>query len=191
MADHLEPSNVVVSRATPTSSEPSSEAKMISAAMKAWCETYPDFGDVVSPLKAKLYHRALADVPAPILAEALKRATQVSTRFPVPGDITAHVEAIRSERRSEQRRNEDCPLCGGSGWRAFVIRDGRRIQPPTGDQDDPRLPGDRSAAAPCSCRPSPEPELLRSPSTPLPGPPCGLTPLAAAALASTNLEASL
>jgi hypothetical protein len=119
---------------------------MISAALKAWCETYPDFGDVVSPRKAKLYHRALSAIPAAILGEALKRATQICKRFPVPGDVLEHAEAIRCERRADtQRRNADCPACDGTGW---VYCAGGGVKP-------------------CHCRPAP-PEL-KSPRTPVAG----------------------
>lgn len=147
--DHLALSSVGDLKVSPTSIEPSLGARMINLALKRWCETFPDWGDVVSPQKAKLYERALSDVPTPILAEALKRTTRVAKRFPVPGDVNDHVEAIRAEKATEKRKNANCPRCEGTGWRYA-------------DPDNAR-----AGVKPCDCRPAP-PELA-SPRTPVEG----------------------
>lgn len=124
---------------------------MLSAALQAWCEMFPDYGETVSTIQAKLYARTLDDVPPKLLSAGLKLATQECTRFPLPGDVLKAVDRVRAEHGQQvatKRLARQCEACDGAGWVSVTIRG-------------------VSAVKPCHCRPAPPREQLRSPQTPV------------------------
>lgn len=79
----------------------------------------------MTPDKVDLWCELLSDLSPSDLAPAFEAAAKTCTDFPTVADIRKAVEQIKTDRRESMRAtgeapskaHEDCPWCGGSGWK--------------------------------------------------------------------------
>lgn len=74
------------------------------------------------------YYRALGDVPAPLLAAAVDRATKTATFMPKPGELRTFAEAARKALIASLPYDpSECAQCDGTGWETLTEGDVQRV----------------------------------------------------------------
>jgi hypothetical protein len=75
-----------------------------------------------TPVRVRVYDKALEAVPVPLLEPMVHRAISTRTFFPKPSELLADAEACRQAFRAAMKYDpEGCERCTGSGWETVMV----------------------------------------------------------------------